>query len=96
MNMEVKQINLKMPANLHSAAESYAQNFGFRNIQELMAASIREKIFDKNEYDETFNTEEIELVDNLITEIIKKKNFSSEEEMNKILLEKLRSIFYSS
>ena len=86
--MEVKQVNFKMPVRLHSAAESYAQNFGFRNIQELMSTSIREKIFDKNEYDETFNENEIKLVDNLITNIIENKDFSSEEEMNKILLEK--------
>jgi len=86
--MEVKQINLKIPENLHNAAESYAQNFGFRNIQELISASIREKVFDKNEYDETFSEGEIELVDNLITNIIKNKDFSSEKEMNKILLGK--------
>jgi len=86
--MEVKQINLKIPENLYNAAESYAQNFGFRNIQELISASIREKVFDKNEYDETFSEGEIELVDNLITNIIKNKDFSSEKEMNKILLGK--------
>ena len=86
--MEVKQINLKVPENLHSAAENYAKNFGFRNIQELIAVSMREKIFDRNEYDETFTEGEIELVDNLITNIIKNKDFSNEEEMNKILLGK--------
>jgi len=86
--MEVKQINLKMPVNLHDAAESYAQNFGFRNIQELIAESIREKVFEKNQFDETFNSEEIHLIDDLIAGIIKNKDFSTEEEMNKILLEK--------
>ena len=31
--------------NFVNAAESYAKKFGFRNIQELAAASMREKIF---------------------------------------------------
>ena len=33
--METKQINLKLPENLLDAAERYAKNFGFRNIQDL-------------------------------------------------------------
>jgi len=83
--MEIKQINLKLPQNLIAAAESYAKNFGFRNIQELAATSIREKIFQQNQFDETFTDKEITLIDNLIgTEI--KSNLSSEEELNKILL----------
>ena len=86
--MDTKQINLKLPENFVKAAESYAKNFGFRNIQELAAASMREKIFEKNEFDETFNEKEIELVDNLIEKIVKTKDFSTEEEMDKILLEK--------
>ena len=86
--MDIKQINLKLPKNFVDAAESYAKNFGFRNIQELAAASMREKIFENNEFDETFNEKEIELVDNLIEKIMKTKDFSTEEEMNKILLGK--------
>ena len=84
--MEIKQINLKLPKNLHSAAESYAQNFGFRNIQELIAESVREKVFEKNQFDENYNSSEIELIDNLITKTLENKDFSNEEEMNKILL----------
>jgi len=86
--MDTKQINLKLPKNLVNAAESYAKNFGFRNIQELATASMREKIFEKNEFDETFNEKEIELIDSLIEKIMKTKDFSTEEEMNKILLGK--------
>ena len=85
--MEIKQINLKMPENLHFAAENYAKNFGFRNIQELIAESIREKVFEKNQFDENFNSNEIELIDDLITTTLENKDFSSEGEMNKILLE---------
>ena len=43
--MDIKQINLKLPKDFVDAAENYAKNFGFRNIQELAAASMREKIF---------------------------------------------------
>jgi len=85
--MEIKQINLKLPQNLVAAAESYARNFGFRNIQELASASIREKIFQQNQFDETFTNEEITLIDNLIEKSIKHDNTSSEEDLNKILLE---------
>lgn len=85
--MEAKQINLKIPENLLLAAQSYAENFGYRNIQDLATESMREKIFEKNEFDETFSEEEINLIEQLITISIKKKLFSTEEEMNKILLE---------
>jgi len=84
--MDIKQINLKLPKNFIDAAESYAKNFGFRNIQELAAASMREKIFENNEFDETFNEKEIELVDSLIELSIKKGELVSEEELNKVLL----------
>ncbi len=83
--MEVKQINLKVPKNLHSAAESYAKNFGFRNIQELISESIREKVFENNRYDEVFSNDEINLIDNLIETSVKNKQFVSEKELNKIL-----------
>jgi hypothetical protein len=83
---ELKQINLKLSPALVLAAESYAKNFGFRNVQELAATSMREKIFQQNQFDETFTDEEIELIDNLIA-TTKKENMTSEEELNKILLE---------
>lgn len=84
--MNLKQINLKLPQNLVVAAESYAKNFGFRNIQELAATSMREKIFRQNKFDETFTDKEITLIDNLIETSVRQGNLSSEEELNKILL----------
>lgn len=83
--METKQINVKIPLNLLHAAESYAKNFGFRNIQELATESMREKIFDKNEFDETFTEKEIGLIDALISKTLKEKNFISEDELFKSL-----------
>ena len=85
--METKQINLKLPKNLLRAIQNYVENFGYRNIQDLAIESIREKIFEKNEYDETFSKEEIELIDSLISLSIKKEDLISEEELNKVLLE---------
>ena len=84
--MEVKQINFKMPGNLHFSAENYARNFGFRNIQELLAESLREKIFESNSYDEDFSDKEIFLIDSLIEKSIVKGDIISEEELNKTLL----------
>jgi len=79
--METRQINLKLPLNLLEAADSYAKNFGFRNIQELATESIRQKVFEDNDFDETFSEGEINLIDNLIEKTIKNKKFVSEEEL---------------
>lgn len=80
----MQQFNLKIPDNLLKAARSYVDNFGFKNIQELALESMREKIFEKNNYDETFSEKEIDLIDNLISSSAKK--IVSEEELNKVLL----------
>ena len=79
--METKQINLKIPKNLLKAAQNYAKNFGYRNIQDLATESMREKIFEKNEFDETFSEEEINMIDALIETTIKNKDFISEKEL---------------
>lgn len=81
----MKQINLKLPETLLKAAQSYVENFGFRNIQELATESIREKIFEKNEFDETFTKEEIELIDKLIEKTLKNKEFGTREELMEAL-----------
>ena len=44
--MDTQQFNLKLPKNFVKMAEDYAKKFGFRNIQELATASMREKIFE--------------------------------------------------
>jgi len=85
--METQQINLKLSENLIKAAQSYAKNFGYRNVQDLATHCMREKIFDKNEFDETFKEKEIDLIDELITKTIKNKDFSTEEELKKALEE---------
>lgn len=83
--MKTKQLNLKIPPNLLKAAENYARVNGYRNVQELISESMREKIFKKNEFDETFSQKEIELIDFLIENSLG-NNLVSENELNKILL----------
>jgi hypothetical protein len=80
-----KQINLKLPDNLFEAAEKYAENYGFRNIQELVAESIREKVLEKNIYDETFTEKEIELIDKIIEKSIRKGKIKDGKELAKVL-----------
>lgn len=83
----MQQINLKLPDSLIDAASSYVENYGYRNIQELATVAIREKVFDKNEYDETFSDAEIELIDELIAVSLKKGDIHSEDEYKNILEE---------
>ncbi len=84
-NKATRQINLKVPENLYRIAKRYSEKHGFRNIQDLAAASMREKIFEKREFDETFSEKEIELIDAVIEESLKKKKVISEEELLKVL-----------
>lgn len=81
-----EQINLKLSKNLAEAARKYAEIYGYRNIQELASESIREKVFEDNEFDETFSDKEIDLIDSLIDKSRVKKVFVSEEEIKQILL----------
>lgn len=69
--MATKQINLKMSSNLFDSAESFAESYGYRNVQDLIAESLREKIFEKSDFDESFSEKEIELIDKLIEKSIK-------------------------
>ncbi len=80
-----KQISLRLPKNLEEAARKYAKIYGFRNIQELIAEALREKIFFKEEYDEDFTEKEIELIDELIEKSIKAKKLGTEKQLMKAL-----------
>lgn len=64
-------MNLKISDELYIAAESFSGRYGYRNVQELAADSLREKIFEKSDYDESFSGGEIELIDKLIEKTIK-------------------------
>ena len=64
------------------AAQNYVENFGFRNIQDLVLESMREKTFERNEYDESFSEKEVGLIDSLISMSVKAKDLVSEEELD--------------
>ena len=81
----MKQINLKLPKNLHEAAERYVEEFGYRNIQELATESMREKLFEESGYDESFSEREIELIEELLEQSNKHRAFVSEAELSKVL-----------
>lgn len=83
--MDTEQINLKISKELMDAAKNYVKNFGYRNVQELVAESMRQKIFENNEYDEGFSEKEIDLIDSLIDLSIKKGDLVSESELQKAL-----------
>jgi len=83
--MATKQLNLKMSSNLYNSAESFAESYGYRNVQELALESLREKIFEKSDFDESFSEKEIELIDKIIEKSIKKKQFVDEKEIMKAL-----------
>ena len=78
--MQTKQMNLTLPENLLKKAENYAKNYGFRNVQELAAEALREKVFE-NEYDESFTKIESNLIDKLIEVSISKNKIKSEKEL---------------
>ncbi len=69
--MGTKQVNLKLSNKLYTAAESFAESYGYRNVQELAADSLREKIFEKSDFDESFSGQEIELIDKILEKTIK-------------------------
>jgi len=78
--MATKQINIKLQKNLYDAASSFADNYGYRNIQELASDALREKIFEKSEFDESFSEKEIEIIDSVIEKSIKSKKLIEAEE----------------
>lgn len=85
--METKQLNLKLPVKLLKAGQKYANEYGFRNIQELLAESLRERVFGRDEYDHSFTKKEIELIDKIVSKSKREKIYHSEEELNKLLLQ---------
>ena len=82
---QTKQINLKIPKSLFVIAERYVGESGFRNIQDFALESMREKIFEKSSFDESFSEKEIELIDKVIKKSLENDKIFSEEELIKTL-----------
>jgi len=79
------QINLRLPVKLQSAAEEYVENYGYRNIQELILDAIRDKIFRENIFDETFSQKDVELIETLLEASIEKGKIKSHYDVMKAL-----------
>lgn len=71
MATNTKQINLKLPSSLFASAESFAESYGYRNVQDLVTECLREKVFERNDFDESFSEKEIGLVDRVIEKSLK-------------------------
>ena len=82
---QTKQINLKIPKSLFVIAKKYVDEYGFRNIQDFALESMREKIFEKSSFDESFSEKEIELIDKVIKRSLENDKIFSEEKLIKIL-----------
>ena len=82
--MKSMQLNLKFPSNLFRLAARFAQRNGYRNLQELVYDSVREKIGKKG-YDETFTDKEIQFIDRVIQQSLKNNRWASEAELKAAL-----------
>ena len=71
------QINLRLPDNMLDSAKSYAQEYGFSNVQDFIKETLREKLFEEGE----FSREEIKLVEKLKDISDKENLYGSEEEL---------------
>ena len=83
--MVYKQINVRLRDDVAEYAEAYAKRFGFKNIQELIAESLREKVFYRNYFDESFTPKEIELIDGLIETSTAKGLIKNEKDLMRAL-----------
>lgn len=47
------QVNVRLPQDLKRMAEKYAKQHGFRNVQDLMTTTLRDKIMEEESVKET-------------------------------------------
>ena len=53
MNMESKQINVSVPIKLFVETQKYVKSHGYKNVQDLMLDSIRNRVIFKDEFDDS-------------------------------------------
>jgi len=80
----MKQLNLKFPDKLLAAAQKYAKSYGFRNVQELAADCLRERVLRKA-YDRSFSEKEIELIDRVIERSLSKRHLGTGKDLARAL-----------
>ena len=76
-----EQINVRLPGKMLVSARAYAEKHGFGTVQELMKASLREKI---GGYEE-LTSQEAFLIKKLLEASKKHNLFGTEEDLRKVL-----------
>jgi len=49
------QVNIRLPENLRKAAAKYAREHGFKNVQELAQAALRDRVMEEEGMRETLD-----------------------------------------
>jgi len=80
-----KQLNVKISDEFYLAGVKFAEHFGYRNIQDAMITSFREKLLDKGVFDNSFSKKEISLIDKIIDKSLKGGKLGSEKKLMKAL-----------
>ena len=80
-----KQLNVKLSDELFVVGARFAEKYGYRNIQEVMISSFREKLLDRGMFDNSFSKKEVSLIDEIIDKSIKGGKLGSEKKLMKAL-----------
>ena len=81
----VHQINVRLSEKLENASNKFVEEHGYKNIQELIAEALREKVIQETEFDESFSEKELELIDQLVELSIKQQKLKTEDELMRAL-----------
>ena len=79
------QVNLKFPEPLYRAASKFARSNGYRNVQDVVYESVREKVNGKRRYDESFTEREIALIEKIAETSLRKGLIVGEKEIRSAL-----------
>ncbi len=80
-----KQLNVKVSDGFYLAGLKFAERYGYRNIQDAMVSSFREKLSEIGVFDNSFSKKEITLIDEIIDKSIKKGKLGSEKKLMRAL-----------
>lgn len=70
--MELKQISLTIPENLLKESKEYCEQYGYRNLQELILDLVRKKVISENV--ERYREVEIRMSKNIEVKKFNQKN----------------------
>jgi len=80
-----RQINVKVSDAFYLTGAKFAQLYGYRNIQDAMVSSFREKLSERGLFDNSFSKKEISFIDEFIDKSIKGGKLVSEKKLLKAL-----------